>query len=113
MMAKVLILAAKIVAANDRKISPAIFVFICVFRFSNWQRPCGLFSSFKMSFDFLQGFPLGFRQKESCRDEINHRATGEREEHRRVVVFANSRQESGGDGRGDGLIDEEDRKSVV
>ena len=67
----------------------------------------GFFAAFKMFFDFFQGFSLGFRQKESRRDEIDHRAAGKGEEHRRVAILANGRQEDGGDGGGDGLIDEE------
>jgi hypothetical protein len=37
--------------------------------------------AFEILLDFFEGFSLGFRQEKESGDEINHRATGEKEEH--------------------------------
>ena len=60
-----------------------------------------------MLFDFFERLALGFRQEERGGDEIDHRAAGEGEEHRRIAVLADGRQEDGRDGRGDGLVDQQ------
>ena len=60
-----------------------------------------------MFLDFFEGFSLRFRQEERRRDEINHRAAGEDEEHGGVAMPADRGQKEGGDGGGDGLVDQQ------
>ncbi len=96
-MAGVLVPAAKMVVVNDSKRNAAILDFMSL-RF---------FRAFKMFFNFFQGFALGFRQEECRRDEINHGAAGEDEEHRRVTVLADRRQKDRCNRRGYGLVDKQ------
>src|SRR5438067_2444084 len=56
--------------------------------------------AFKMLLNLFQCFAFGFGQEEERGDEIDHRAGGEQEKHRRVTVLANHRQEHRGDGGG-------------
>jgi hypothetical protein len=60
-----------------------------------------------MFLDFFQSFPLGFRQEKRGSDEVNHGEAGECKEHCRIAVFADGWQEDGGDGRRNGLVDDQ------
>ena len=60
-----------------------------------------------MRLDFLERLAFRLRQEERGGDEIDDRASGKGEEHRGVAVFADRGKEERGDGRGDGLIDEQ------
>src|SRR5215470_15330282 len=64
-------------------------------------------SRLKRHLDFLERLPLRLRQKESRRNEINHRAARPEEEHRVVSVIAHSRQKHRRYQRGDALVQQQ------
>ena len=58
-------------------------------------------------FDLLEGAALGFRKEEGCGDEVDDGAGGPEKKHGVVTIRADDREEDGGDGCGDTLVDEE------
>src|SRR6266446_4678924 len=109
MIAGALVSAAKTEAAASvtPRIIPATGGFVFMTDFMRFGRLSYLLYAFEMLFDFFQSFTLGFRQEKSGGDEINRRESAEREEHRRVAVFADGRQKNRGDTRRNRLVDEQ------
>src|SRR5580704_4592533 len=71
------------------------------------------FGTFEVLFDFFQGFALGFGKEEGGGGEIDYGAGSESKEHGGVTVLADGGKKDGGNGGGDGLVDEKSNAHAV